>query len=143
RATASAPSKLPARISFENFGEPVILVRSPITAKPNSGVIFSGSSPDNSRAFVSRSIFFSDGVRRGNRPTVELARLAIAYGVYDCRDVLGGCTAAAAHKIQPAVCCPSHNFGCKRLWSFRKSGRRKRIGQSCIRIRADVKRCDP
>ena len=47
RATASAPSKSSAKINLENLGEPVMLVRSPITAKPNSDVILSGSRPDN------------------------------------------------------------------------------------------------
>src|SRR5439155_1368308 len=53
RAIATAPSKSPARISFENFGEPVIFVRSPMTAKPKSRVIFNGSSPASWRSWVS------------------------------------------------------------------------------------------
>ena len=52
RATASAASKSPAKISFENFGEPVMLVRSPMTANPNSGVILSGSRPDRERIWA-------------------------------------------------------------------------------------------
>jgi len=34
-------------LALENFGEPVMLVRSPITAKPNSAVMFSGSRPES------------------------------------------------------------------------------------------------
>src|SRR5262245_33582933 len=135
----TAPSKSPARIRFENFGEPVMLVRSPITAKPNSGVMFNASSPDNSRAFLSDGILSSGHVRCGGRPIVELARLAIAHRVYDCADVFGRCAAATARQIEPAVCHPGRKFGCKRFCGFRKSGRRKRIGQARVWIRADVK----
>src|SRR5207302_10498493 len=47
RAIVTAPSKSPPRISFENFGEPVIFVRSPMTANPKSDVMFSGSRPES------------------------------------------------------------------------------------------------
>ncbi len=46
RATVTAPSKSPDKINFENRGDPVMLVRSPTTTKPNSGVMLSGSSPE-------------------------------------------------------------------------------------------------
>src|SRR5580698_6011942 len=42
-ATAKAPSKSPLRINFENLGEPVMLVRSPIMVNPIPNVY--GSSP--------------------------------------------------------------------------------------------------
>jgi hypothetical protein len=44
-ATATAASKSPARMSLENLGEPVTLVRSPMLTKFVSGRIVSGSSP--------------------------------------------------------------------------------------------------
>ena len=47
RATATAPSKSPPRISFEKRGEPVMFVRSPTITKPVSGVRFRGSSPES------------------------------------------------------------------------------------------------
>src|ERR671935_2783278 len=34
-------------MSFEKFGEPVMLVRSPITTNPISGVMFNGSRPES------------------------------------------------------------------------------------------------
>src|SRR6267143_1449820 len=43
----TAPSRSSAKISIENLGEPVTLVRSPITTNPNSGVILRGSKPDS------------------------------------------------------------------------------------------------
>src|SRR5215831_19513456 len=71
------------------------------------------------------------------------ARRKIAHAICDRADVLRCCAAAAAHNIQPAVCHPRRNFWGKRFWSLRKSSRRKRIGESCIRIRAHIKRRDP
>ena len=78
RATANAPSKSSLKINFENFGEPVMLVRSPITAKPNSGVMFSGSSPESCNVggtSVSRDR--SCGSDRGlqSRTAVAIARM--------------------------------------------------------------------
>src|SRR4030095_10770316 len=109
-----------------------MLVLSPITAKPNSGVIFSASSPDNSKAFVSDAIFFWNGVRN-RRPTVSVAWLAVAHGGRDSADVVRGRPPPPADNIQPAVFHPRRKFGRKRFRSFRKPRRRKRIGQSCIR----------
>src|SRR4030095_882797 len=100
-------------MSFETFGEPVMFVRSPITAKPNSGVIFSDSSPDNSKAFASDAIFFLNRVPRGGPPAVQFAWLGVTDATRDCPDVFRGRPAAAAHNIQPAVCHPRCKFGCK------------------------------
>ena len=47
RATSSAPSWLPSRMSFLNFAEPVTFVRSPTFTKFVSGPTVSGSRPDN------------------------------------------------------------------------------------------------
>ena len=47
KATATAPSRSPARIIFLNLGEPVTLVLSPTIRKPLSGVMFNGSSPES------------------------------------------------------------------------------------------------
>ena len=63
RATANAPSKSPARISFENLGDPVMFVRSPITAKPNSGVMFNGSSPESRRIMCNSSSLLRHGAK--------------------------------------------------------------------------------
>ncbi len=59
-----------------------------------------------------------------------------------------GCGRASSRSSRPpysASRSAAHvaSLGANDSGSFRKSGRRKRIGQSCIRIRADVKRRDP
>src|SRR5215469_6701705 len=106
-----------------------MLVRSPMTAKPNSGVIFSGSSPESSKAFELRSptaersgvegfpevtLTFSTGLKawprrlRRLRCGLDFARndgckagRNIAYRICNFANVFRGRAAAAAYQIQP------------------------------------------
>ena len=77
RATVSAPSKSSPRINFENFGEPVMFVRSPITAKPNSDVILSGSRPES----CNTSLLVRPGISRGGQPRTAFAISRMCSGV--------------------------------------------------------------
>src|ERR1700759_1369726 len=81
RATASAPSKSSPRISFENFGEPVMLVRSPTTTNPNSGVILSGARPDNSRDIWDELALVPEGIFLGEWPCTVCAINRMCSGV--------------------------------------------------------------
>ena len=88
RATATACSNCPSRISRANFFEPVTLVRSPIMMKLLSGRITSGSRP------LSR-------VSGSGRE--RLARRHVGHGLGDGADVGRRRAAAAADDVQPAV----------------------------------------
>ena len=75
RATATASSKSPPRISFENRGEPVTLVRSPMFTKFVSGRSVSASQPDRRVKGSTR------GATRGVAPRTASAMARMCSGV--------------------------------------------------------------
>ena len=103
-------SKSPARISFENFGEPVMFVRSPTTTKPISGVMFSGSSPEIARRLCQTPCSFGSAPAEADALQF-VAWLAIAHRVRNRADVIRRRPATAADNIQPAVRCPLLQLG--------------------------------
>ncbi len=123
RATASASSYSPARISLENLGEPVTLVRSPMLTKLRVR-------PERQRL-------------QSAEPRVRLdlrrhARRQSAHRFGDRLDVRGVGAAAAADDVQPAVARPILQLRRECFRRFGKAGRQQRIGQAGIRIAADV-----
>ncbi len=74
-ATATAPWKSSASISFLNRAEPVTLVRSPTTTKPVSGRITNGSRPEN------RGRRTGSATTRGGSPCTARAISRVCSGV--------------------------------------------------------------
>ena len=92
RATSSASSYCPARMSFAKRGEPVTFVRSPTFTKLESGRSTSGSRPESARA------------PRDLGPQRAAARPRTACG--DRPDVVGRRAAAAADDVDEARARP-------------------------------------
>jgi hypothetical protein len=65
RATLSAPSKSPARISRAKAFEPVTLVRSPMLTNSEPSPISTGSRPDNFIGGTVAAVFIGFGPHRG------------------------------------------------------------------------------
>ena len=134
RATTTASSRRPSRISFLNCAEPVTLVRSPTLMKLLSGVICSGSRP-LSRVWRG-SALMRPAPRRRLHERGQRARRIRRHGLGDRGDVRRRGAAAAADQVEQAGLGELAQHRGHVLGRFVVAA--ERVGQAGVGMGADV-----